>query len=395
MAVSAVAGVDSAISSISYSDRQLPEEPSVADISPERRRVRSQVRRRALAGRPSLGRQIFCPFGKGDVSSEEFCGKLQAMCRSGQAIPKERDGRLRIVFLVSPKALGTQALALRLMELLAQRGHECCCCRSGTFHWVEKIQPDFAISMLPVFDPPANVPSAQFWPLNISEKNGRFQRALRYDNIFYGTANIRKLQRMAARDGRKIRGLPLTISCKKTEFYGGPKERLVYYFPLWGARRKEYLAPLYEKLDSTGYFEVYGVAPKLKSCRGVVKDPNELLRLTKEGGVSLILHGADHLRNGTLSSRIFEAAAASTVVICDRHPFVVKHFGDSVLYIDQNGSPDELFRQIDGHMQWIRSHPREAVELARRSHAIFIEKFPLEREVEKIETFIREVLGKS
>ncbi|MDR0678755.1 MAG: hypothetical protein LBF24_00680, partial [Puniceicoccales bacterium] len=69
-------------------------------------------------------------------------------------------------------------------------------------------------------------------------------------------------------------------------------------------------------------------------------------------------------------------------------------FGDSVLYVDQENEPEEMFRQIDGHMKWILTHPKEAVVLARRSHRIFVEKFPLEREVDRLEGFIRDRLAK-
>jgi spore maturation protein CgeB len=78
------------------------------------------------------------------------------------------------------------------------------------------------------------------------------------------------------------------------------------------------------------------------------------------------------------SARIFEAAAASSVIISDELPFTQKHFGDSVLYVDTTQSAEEMFRTIDGHVKWILSHPQEAQELARRSHQIFCEKFALE-----------------
>ena len=78
------------------------------------------------------------------------------------------------------------------------------------------------------------------------------------------------------------------------------------------------------------------------------------------------------------SARIFEAAAASSIIISDELPFTKKHFGDSVLYVDTTRSAEEMFRTINAHMQWIFAHQGEAEAMARRSHQIFCEKFALE-----------------
>jgi hypothetical protein len=111
-----------------------------------------------------------------------------------------------------------------------------------------------------------------------------------------------------------------------------------------------------------------------------VTNPKDFLERMWSAGVAFVLHGDDHLRFGTSSSRIFEGAAVSCVLICDRHPFITKNFDASVLYVDHTLSPTEMFRQIDGHMRWILNHLGEAIELARRFHALFAEKFPLENE---------------
>ena len=98
----------------------------------------------------------------------------------------------------------------------------------------------------------------------------------------------------------------------------------------------------------------------------------------------LVLHSHEHIKGGVPTSRIFEAAAASAVIICDHHPFVEKEFGDAVLYIDPNQDPEAVFKQIDDHMKWVHANPDEAMALARRSHAIFMERFTLENELLKI-----------
>ncbi|MDR0679197.1 MAG: hypothetical protein LBF24_03050 [Puniceicoccales bacterium] len=73
----------------------------------------------------------------------------------------------------------------------------------------------------------------------------------------------------------------------------------------------------------------------------------------------------------------------------------MKNFGDSVIYIDHDISPLEMFKQIDGHMRRILENPQEATELARRAHRIFAENFSMEKEVDKIDRFFREIIAEN
>ena len=105
-----------------------------------------------------------------------------------------------------------------------------------------------------------------------------------------------------------------------------------------------------------------------------------------------MLHSESHHKYKIPSGRIFEAVAASAVVITDRNPFVMEHFGDSLLYIDQTLSGDEMFNQIDAHVMWIQNHPEEALEMAKRAHQIFEEKFLLEQQLLQFDEFHRSSL---
>jgi len=106
----------------------------------------------------------------------------------------------------------------------------------------------------------------------------------------------------------------------------------------------------------------------------------------QECGIVLILHSETHLKGNAPTGRIFEAAAASCVVISDRHPFVIQEFGDSVLYIDQDESAEEMARQIESHLGWIQSHPAAAQEMAEKCHRIFEERFTLEQQLLRLQT---------
>ncbi|MDR0678879.1 MAG: glycosyltransferase [Puniceicoccales bacterium] len=337
---------------------------------------------------------IAYPFDEKNTFPAEFLERLQEAISRKKPLAKTED-RLRIAFLCAAYP-SDMALALRLMELLAERGCECCLCDQNSLRLIPLISPSltFSITALPEFDPTKCVPSVRFWSNFISKPKA----AGRHRNFIYGTSNIDELTNLLQRSGRKVRSQQILLSVRRTDFCDRPKRRLFYSAVGWDKRRGTNYRPLYHLLDRTGYFETYGttsifrdVAPH--SYRGTVTDPKDFLERMRAAGVALVLHGDDHLRFGTSSSRVFEGAAASCVLICDRHPFITKNFGDSVLYVDHTLSPTEMFRQIDGHMRWILNHPEEAIELARRSHTIFAKKFPLENEVEKIERFFREVVA--
>jgi hypothetical protein len=71
----------------------------------------------------------------------------------------------------------------------------------------------------------------------------------------------------------------------------------------------------------------------------------------------------------------------------------VENFGDCVLYVDVFQPVEEIFRQIDGHMRWIHENPEAAMDLARRAHAIFMEKFTMEMGVDKLFEFYETIIA--
>jgi len=162
----------------------------------------------------------------------------------------------------------------------------------------------------------------------------------------------------------------------------------------WGDRNSNIrYTTLYTLLANQGYTKLYGCPLVGRLCREAYKGPIEfdgysVLERIADCGVCLILHSQAHLKHGIPSGRIFEAAASSAVIISDLNPFVIEYFGDSVLYFDQNLSGEEMFQQIDNHMNWIQEHPEEALDMAQRSHQIFEENFLLEDQLLDFHQFL-------
>jgi hypothetical protein len=146
-------------------------------------------------------------------------------------------------------------------------------------------------------------------------------------------------------------------------------------------------------LDKTGDLRIYG--PKIfggvdvwegfQSYAGSVPfDGVSVVRLIHAAGISLVLSSAAHREAEMMSCRIFESAAAGAVIVCDENPFARRFFGDSLLYIDTTLPPEETFGQVQSHLDWIKSEPVKARQMAKQAQGIFRENFRLDTCLERI-----------
>ncbi len=199
------------------------------------------------------------------------------------------------------------------------------------------------------------------------------------------------LKRAYEANGKRYVGFNWRPTVHRTDFKAQLPQKLFY--PGGDVsddtRSKDKYREVFTQLDQTGYFEVYGTASRWlhtpKSFRGSIPfDGVSMLKINNKAGITLIFHARDHLYSGTPTGRIFEAAAANTVIISDRNQYVVDNFGDNVLYIDVEQDATKIFSQIDQHMQWIFTHPQQAQEMAEHCHQIFIQKFTLEKQMQRL-----------
>jgi hypothetical protein len=180
-------------------------------------------------------------------------------------------------------------------------------------------------------------------------------------------------------------------SSQLTEYNETDPSHLFYVCSNWSQRSSD---PRYKilltLLNSQYYTRLYGLGhfkdlyPE-SYVSFIPVDGESMLQEINNSGIALVLHSLIHLDSAIPSGRIFEAVASSSVVICDKNPFVMQHFGDSVLYIEQNSSGYEIFKQIDNHVNWILEHKEEAKAMAKKAHSIYLEKFTLENQLSKLE----------
>ena len=218
----------------------------------------------------------------------------------------------------------------------------------------------------------------------------------KFDAIFPSFQHLDKLELALQREQKHFTGFSWYPLANATNYQFNGANKLFYSGGyLWDTTRSSNTyKQLFSMLDKTGYFTVCGpnkkwqkIAPN--SAVGII-DINgySLITAHNNAGMSLLLHYKQHLDGGAPTNRIFEAAAANTVIISDKHPFISKNFTDNVLYIDvENKTADEIFQQIDAHVKWIKSHPELAQQMANNCHKIFIEKFTLEEQLLQLINF--------
>lgn len=150
---------------------------------------------------------------------------------------------------------------------------------------------------------------------------------------------------------------------------------------------------LLKRLDSTGNLRIYG--PVLfqgvrvwKGYQSYVKeipfDGVSMLDEISKAGIALVLSSQAHKDSELMSNRLFESVAAGAMVICDENNFAKKYFGDTLLYIDTRETIDEVYENINQHLDWIKTHPEEALVMIEKAQKIFKDKFCLNHSLAKL-----------
>lgn len=327
------------------------------------------------------------------------------------AVSPERKG-LRILVL---HRNGTgEKEAISRMKIACQRlGWECYACSSNPSFWkrfflrrpidrvFEAVQPDFTLNFQckERFVPGINFVSLASGAHLYFGEEGKLDvgKLACFDGFLPTFQEVDLLKARLEERGIPFRGMVWLFTVPAQEYRQVEPQKLFYCGSNWDKTRKglEYQR-LFSLLDERDDVEFYG--PKgswkfLKKCyQGSIPfDGTSLMDRMQRAGIALILHSDSHIQGNSPTGRIFEAAAASCVIISDLHPFVQKEFGESVLYIDQTQSAESMGQQIAAHLEWIRAHPNEAKEKAKRAHQIFAERFTLEKQMGQLKGLYEEL----
>jgi glycosyltransferase involved in cell wall biosynthesis len=229
------------------------------------------------------------------------------------------------------------------------------------------------------------------------EPNKRLRRFIAHSDAMLITAKeIKVFQDFFNKIHRKFYGIRTVPSVNNTDISFKKPQYISLIGYNDGHRNNANLKDTLIKLSNDKILRTYGQARAFwyisKSYQGFITNVQNVLNTLNKNGISLIVHRKEHFENATPTNRIMEAAAANTLIICDRNPFVIEHFGDSVLYFDINADSETMYQQIRNHYDWAKANPQEAKKLANRAHKIFKEKFTSEKDLIRIAKLYEKML---
>jgi hypothetical protein len=311
---------------------------------------------------------------------------------------------------------GEKEAIVRMEQACRNLGWELYSCSSNPSFWkrhflfnplqrvIQAVEPDFTLNFQckEKFAPGINfVSMASGVHLYFDEQDQvDLNKLAVFDGFLPTFQDIGVLQRKIESVGAPFHGMIWLFTCPHRHYTHVEPRSLFYCGSNWDKTRKGLAyRKLFKLLDNRQDVAIYGPKKAWNFLSHVYRgslpfDGNSLIKAMQSAGIVLILHSESHIKGNSPTARIFEAAAASCVVISDLHPFVVKEFGDSVLYIDQTKEPEEILKQIEGHLNWVYENREEAIEMAKRAHRIFEERFTLEAQFQKLSNLFAEVSTK-
>lgn len=240
-----------------------------------------------------------------------------------------------------------------------------------------------------------------FHPFSYLDEQRRFKPFYeKYDGYLLTINDRETLQSALELKNKEFHYIPFYPTVYSVPYQELTLNDLVIMIPVWSNRLTDpKFKTLYKLLSQAGFAKFYGVNPNKdivpENYMGAIPfDGISVIHVLQQHGIVLVFHSDIHNEECIPSARIFEAAAASTVIISDENPFVKKHFGDSVFYIDTSMSTESIFSQVQKHLKTIWQDPKRAQEMAKKAHQIFIDNFTMENQLLQLEELHQKVMSK-
>jgi hypothetical protein len=213
----------------------------------------------------------------------------------------------------------------------------------------------------------------------------RFLRnVLSYDGYWTLAPSVSKfVGALYARAGKPDLHAVAAISYPRTDFVPLEFSRAwaAYLGTNWDGQRH---GEIFRALAPLGVAKFYGKRERWSHLPSdafggeVPFDGVSALNAYRSAGMGLCLNHPEFDAEGIPTSRIFEVPAAGAVVVAAHNDLVKEAFGDAALYIDSALPPDQIAKAIRDHVEWVRAHPKHALEMARTCHHVFNQRFALE-----------------
>lgn len=254
---------------------------------------------------------------------------------------------------------------------------------------------DWVICMLPnnqLTNPHCPSYLLVFHPHNFLNKKREFLPFYeKYEGYLLTIHDRDSLEKGLKKSNKEFHAIPFYPTVFEVPYRKVDPKELVVMIPVWGNRFKDpNFRALYKLLSQSGFTKFYGPNPNKQlvssGYMGAIPfDGVSVINVLQKHGVVLVLHSDIHNAEGIPSSRIFEAAAASCVIISDENAFVREHFGDSVFYVDTSLPAECIFEKIQEYIDIISLDPDFALEKAKKAHQIFMKKFTMENQLRNLD----------
>ena len=120
-----------------------------------------------------------------------------------------------------------------------------------------------------------------------------------------------------------------------------------------------------------------------KAYRGFIPfDGISLIKVMSKNLLGIAFSHKAHIESKMISSRIFELVSAGVLPICDQNEFVIKHFGDLVLYCDT--TKNDIIEQIEKHYTWAKQNPDKVNEMVIKLQDLIKDKYNIAKQIEQI-----------
>lgn len=307
---------------------------------------------------------------------------------------------LRIVFYGDEVKKGEQQGASYLAKAAQNLGHDWIYISQQSnlrFDWVKRIQPDhlLVLSINAEVIPAGRHRNTLF--AHQANKNYYENWEPHFDNLqAIGFSSQKQDEfRQELTSLYPLKNVPSDVFSLYFSVPSRPYKQLkfdtVFYAGMnWDKKRRDGFADIYKMLDQKGALHVYGPASSweghgLSGYEGALDFQSEsIIKAIQRAGICLVFHSEGHIQSGMPSARVFEAAAASAMIISDRHPFVEAHFSDCVLFIDESKPVEDIKQQITKHIDWIQNHPGEAAQMAKKANHIMNTHFSAEKQIQTL-----------
>ncbi|MFL1780507.1 putative glycosyltransferase domain containing protein [Candidatus Hepatincolaceae symbiont of Richtersius coronifer] len=127
-------------------------------------------------------------------------------------------------------------------------------------------------------------------------------------------------------------------------------------------------------LDKKDYCEFYGPMTAwkgIKSYQGQLDMGNQIFETINNAGICLAIHSPLHRMYEFYTNRVFECISSGAIMITDKFNNLDNIFGDTIFSLDFSKPDEEVIKEIDEIVFWVRNNPEEAKKKVLKSQEIY------------------------